>query len=70
MFWIPFRITSPSGYVNIETMNIISSDVGINEHELLVNKSNGLITVLKKLVLPHFSELVNQLAERKERKIC
>ena len=62
MFWIPFRITSPSGYVNIETMNIISSDV--------VNKSNGLITVLKKLVLPHFLEFVNQLAERKERKIC
>lgn len=51
-------------------MNIISSDVGINEHELLVNKSNELIKVLKKLVLPHFSELVNQLAERKERKIC
>ena len=49
-------------------MNIISYDVEINEHALLVSKSNELFTVLKQLVSPYFLELVNQLAEKSNNK--
>ena len=55
-FWseLPYGIISLSRYVNIETINIISSDMETNENKLLVNKSNELFTALKQLTLPYF----------------
>ena len=37
---LPFGIISFNSFVNIETMNIISSDVEVNEHKLIGTKSD------------------------------
>ena len=44
-------------------MNIISSDVEINEYKLLGVKSNKLVNVLKQLGMPHFLGSFNKLKE-------
>ena len=61
---LPFGILFIFSYLNIETMNIISSNVEINKNELLVNKSNELCTALKQLAWPHFLGFVNQLTKK------
>ena len=43
-----------SSYVDIESMNIISSDVDINEHKLLGTKSEQVVNALKLLEMPLF----------------
>ena len=54
-FDLLFGIISPFSYVNIETMNIISSDVEANEYEYWTFsvKSAKLINSFKQLGLPH-----------------
>ena len=37
---LPFGIISFNSFVNIETMNIFSSDVEVNEHKLICTKSD------------------------------
>ena len=37
---LPFGIISFNSFVNIETMNIIPSDVEVNEHKLIGTKSD------------------------------
>ena len=51
---LPFGILSFSSYVNIETMNIIFSDVDMNEYKLLGTKSKQIIHALKLLEMPLF----------------
>ena len=56
---LPFRIISFNSFVNIETMNIISSDVDVNGYELISTKSDELVKALKQLRLPHFLDLLD-----------
>ena len=42
-------------------MNIIFSDVEVNEYELIVIKSNELVNALKQLGLPHFFGFIRKL---------
>ena len=58
-----FGIISFSSFINIETMNIISSDVETNEYKLLGVKSDKLVNALKLLGLPHFLGLFKQSKE-------
>ena len=51
---LTFGILSFSSYVDIESMNIISSDVDINEHKLLGTKSKQVVNALKLLEIPLF----------------
>ena len=51
---LSFGIISLSSYVDIEAMNITSSDVEINEYRLLSIKSNELVCPLKQLDIAHF----------------
>ena len=51
---LPFGILSFSSYADIESMNIISSDVDINEHKLLGTKSKQVVNALKLLEIPLF----------------
>lgn len=46
-------------------MNIITSDVEINEYRLLGVKSSKLVNVLKQLGMPHFLGFFKQLKEGK-----
>ena len=46
---LPFGILSSSSYVDIESMNIISSNVNMNEYELLRTKLKQIVNVLKLL---------------------
>ena len=61
---LPFGILSFSSYVDIEAMNIISSDVEINEYKLLGVKSNKLVNSLKQLDIAHFLGFYKQLKEK------
>ena len=53
---LPFGILSFSSYVDIESMNIISSDVDINERKLLGTKSKQVVNALKLLEIPLFKD--------------
>ena len=53
-FELPFGIISSSSYVNTETMNIISSDVGMNK--VLINNPSNLIYCL--LLLKQLSQKI------------
>ena len=57
-------IISFISFVNIEMMNIISSDVEVNDHELIGTKSDELVNPLKQLELPHFFGFIRQLLLR------
>ena len=48
---LPFGIISFNSFFNIGTMNIISSDVEVNECELVGTKSDELVNALKQLGL-------------------
>ena len=48
---LPFGIISFNSFFNVETMNIISSDVEVNEYELVGTKSDELVNTLKQLGL-------------------
>ena len=58
---LPFRMISFNSFVNIETMNIIFSDVEVNEYELIVIKSDESVNALKQLGLPHFFGFIRKL---------
>ena len=51
---LSFQILSFSSYVDIKTMNIIFSDVDMNEYKLLGTKSEQIVNVLKLLEMPFF----------------
>ena len=51
---LPFGILSFSSYVDIETMNIIFSDLDMNEYKLLGTKSKQIVNALKLLEIPLF----------------
>ena len=57
-------IISFISFVNIEIMNIISSDVEVNDHELIGTKSDELVNPLKQLELLHFFGFIRQLLLR------
>ena len=61
---LPFGILSLSSYVDIESMNIISSNVDMNEYKLLVTKSKQIVKVLKKLRITLFLSLLKKLKKR------
>ena len=63
---LPFGI-SFSRLVNIETMNIISFDVEINEYENLGVQPEKLVNALKELCLQHFLGFFKQLIEGKSK---
>ena len=65
---LPFGILSFSSYLDIVAMNIISSDVEINEYKLLGVKSNKLVNALKQLGMPHFLGSFNKLKEEDKTK--
>ena len=48
---LPFGIISFNSFFNIETINIISSDVEVNEYELIGTKLDELVNALKQLGL-------------------
>ena len=58
---LPFGLLSFSSYVDIKAMNIISSDVEINEYKLLGTKSEKLANILKQLGILHFLGFFKQL---------
>ena len=64
---LPFIMLSFSSYVDIEAMNIISSDVEINEYKLLGFKSNELVNALKQLDIVHFLGFCKQLKGKCEK---
>ena len=49
---LPFAIISFNSFVNIETLNVIFSDVEVNEYELIGTKSDKLVNALRQLGLP------------------
>ena len=51
---LTFGILSFSSYVDIDVMNIISSNVEINEYKRLGVKSEKLVHALKQLWIPQF----------------
>ena len=51
-------------FVNIETINIIFSNVEVNEYELIGTKSDEIVNALKQLGLPHFFGFIRQLLLR------
>ena len=55
-YWqnLTFGILSFSSYVDIDVMNIISSNVEINEYKRLGVKSEKLVHALKQLWIPQF----------------
>ena len=61
---LPFGILSLSSYVDIESMNIISSNVDMNEYKLLVTKSKQIVKVLKKLRISLFLGFLKKLKKR------
>ena len=61
---LPFGIISFNSFFNIETMNVISSDVEVNEYELIGTKSDELVNAMKQLGLPHFFGFIRQLSLR------
>ena len=50
----PFGTLSFLSYVDIESMNIISSDIDINKYKLLGTKSKQIVHALKLLKIPLF----------------
>ena len=58
---LPFWILSFSSYVDIESMNIISSDVDTNEYKLLGTKSKQIVNALKLLGMPLFLGFLKKL---------
>ena len=58
---LPFWLLSFSSYVDIESMNIISSDVDTNEYKLLGTKSKQIVNVLKLLGMPLFLGFLKKL---------
>ena len=58
---LPFWILSFSNYVDIESMNIISSDVDMNEYKLLGTKSKQIVNALKLLGMPLFLGFLKKL---------
>ena len=61
---LPFEILSFSSYVDIEAMDITSSDVEINEYKLLGVKSNELVNALKQSEIVHFLGFYKQFKEK------
>ena len=61
---LPFGIISFNSFFNTETMNVISSDVEVNEYELIGTKSDELVNAMKQLGLPHFFGFIRQLSLR------
>ena len=55
-YWpnLTFGILSFSSYIDIDVMNIISSNVEINEYKRLGVKSEKLVHALKQLWIPQF----------------
>ena len=55
-YWpnLTFGILSFSSYVDIDVMNIISSNVEINQYKRLGVKSEKLVHALKQLWIPQF----------------
>ena len=55
-YWpnLTFGILSFSSYVDIDVMNIISSNAEINEYKRLGVKSEKLVHALKQLWIPQF----------------
>ena len=49
---LPFGIISFNSFVNIETLNVIFSDVEVNEYEFIGTKSDKLVNALRQLGLP------------------
>ena len=60
---LPFGILPFSSYEDIKVINIISSDVKINEYKCLGVKSNKMVNALKQLVMSHFLGFFKQLKE-------
>ena len=56
---IPFGILSFSRYADIETMNIVSFDVEMNQYKLLDIKSRQTVSTLKLLGIPIFKDFLN-----------
>ena len=59
-----FGIVSFSSYVDIESMNIISSDMNMNEYKLLGTKSKEIANALKILKMSLFLGLLKKLKEQ------
>ena len=51
---LPYGIISSNSYINIETMKIIYSDVGITENYFLGIRSIELSAISMQLALAHF----------------
>ena len=51
---MPYVIISSNSYINIETMKIIYSDVGITENYFLGIRSIELSAISMQLALAHF----------------
>ena len=58
---LTFGILSFSSYVDIETINIIFSDVVMNEYKLLGTKLIELVNALKLLGMPYFLGFFKEL---------
>lgn len=56
-YGLPFAILSFNNYLNIESMNFISSDVQTNEYELFNIKSSDFMYAFKKLGILNYLEL-------------
>ena len=58
---LSFGVLSPYRFLNVETMNIISSDTEININECIINLTNKLSAIPKEKLLSHFLRYVNSL---------
>ena len=61
---LSYGIISFDSFVDIETMNIISSDVEVNKYEFIGTKLDELVNALKQLGLPHIFAFIRQLLLR------
>ena len=66
---LPFGILSLSSYLDIASMNIISSNVEMNEYKILGNKSKQVFNVLKILRNAYFFRIFTEIKERRQIKI-
>ena len=60
----PFGILSFSSYVDIESMNVILSDIDMNEYQLLGTKSDQIVNALK-LLKGLFSRIFKTINRRR-----
>ena len=58
-----------SSYLDIESMNIISSKVDMNEYKLLGTKSKQIVNVLKMLRVSLFGGIFEKIKKREQIKI-